>query len=141
MALTGAARMWVWGTAVVTGLATVGLALLAALADPDTTAQAVGLVGAVVGMAGLLVSVITLFRSSSTRSPNGRRVRGGRGAIAAGGDIVGSALGKNSKVTGPRTASSSTRVRRTADDVQAGRDGIATGGDIIDSALGEGSER
>ncbi|WP_326763413.1 hypothetical protein OG978_01300 [Streptomyces sp. NBC_01591] len=128
-----------WVTAGLALLATVGLALVAVLADLDTAGQAASVVGSMVGLAALLVSVVTLFRGGGSRS--GRRVRAGRGAVAAGGNITGSALGKDSKVTGPRTPPGSVPTQRDGDDVRAGRDGVATGGDITDSALGEGSER
>lgn len=139
--MTGTARVWISVTAALTGLATAGLILLAVFADPDTTERTVGVLGAVVGMVSFLVSVIALFRSTGGGPTGGRRVRGGRGSVVAGGNITGSAIGNNSKVTGPHTAPSSTAARRNADDVRAGRDGIAAGGDITDSALGEGSER
>ncbi|MFJ6902575.1 hypothetical protein [Streptomyces hokutonensis] len=143
MALTGAARVWVWVTAVVTGLAAAGLTLVAVLADLDTAGQAASVAGAVVGLAALLVSVIALLRSSGSggSSGGGRKVRTGRGGVAAGGNITGSAIGKNSKVTGPRTRPGTPSAARDGDDVRAGRNGVATGGDITDSALGEGSER
>ncbi|MFJ5014391.1 hypothetical protein [Streptomyces griseoluteus] len=128
-------RTWVWATAVVAGAGALGLALVALLADLDTAGQAASVVGAVVALAALVVSVLAL---GGTPTP-GRRVRAGRGAVAAGGDITGSALGGNSKVTGPRTPP--TAARRTHGDVHAARDGIAAGGDITDSALGDGSER
>lgn len=128
-------RTWTWATAVVAGAATLGLVLVALLADLDTAGQAASVVGAVVALAALVVSVLAL---GGTPGP-GRRVRAGRGAVAAGGSITGSALGRNAEVTGPRTPTAATR--RTHDDVHAGRDGIAAGGDITDSALGEGSER
>ncbi|MFI9391988.1 hypothetical protein [Streptomyces bauhiniae] len=124
-------------TAVVAGAATLGLVLVAVLADLDTAGQAASVVGAVVALAALVVSVLALF-GSGTPTP-GRRVRAGRGAVAAGGNITGSALGQNAKVTGPRTPA--TPARRPHDDIRAARDGIAAGGDITDSALGEGSER
>ncbi len=139
--MTGTARVWISVTAALTGLATVGLALVAVLADPDTTERTVGVMGAVGTLVGLLVSVIALFRGAGGGSTGGRRVRGGRGSVVAGGNITGSAIGNNSKVTGPHTTSSHTAARRNTDDVRAGRDGIAAGGDITDSALGEGSER
>ncbi|MBQ0954219.1 hypothetical protein [Streptomyces sp. RK76] len=142
MAMTGTARVWISVTAVLTGLATVGLVLVAVFADPDSTGRTVGLVGAVVTMASLLVSVIALFRTTGGGSAaSGRRVRGGRRSVVAGGNITGTAIGDNSKVTGPHAAPRSTASRRNADDVRAGRDGIAAGGDITDSALGDGSER
>lgn len=129
------ARTWTGVTAVVAGAATLGLVLVAVLADLDTAGQAASVVGAVVALAALVVSVLAL---GGTPAP-GRRVRAGRGAVAAGGDITGSALGAHSKVTGPRTPPAP--ARHTQADVHATRDGIATGGDITDSALGEGSER
>jgi hypothetical protein len=145
MAVTGAARVWVWVTAVGTGLATIGLILLAVLGDLDTAGQAASVVGAVVGLAALVVSVVALFRTSSSGAGagGGRGVRAGRRAVAVGGNITGSAIGKNSKVTGPPSTpgSAATAPRGDGDDVRARRDGIAAGGDVTDSALGEGSER
>ncbi|GAA1332929.1 hypothetical protein GCM10009647_073900 [Streptomyces sanglieri] len=135
----GVARVWVWVTAVVAFLGTVGLVLVVVLADLDTAGQAAGVVGSVVGLVGLLVSVVALFRGGGSAS--GRRVRAGRGGVAAGGSITGSAVGKESKVNGPRTLPGSVPAPRDGDDVRAGRDGVAAGGDITDSALGEGSER
>ncbi|MFJ7199759.1 MULTISPECIES: hypothetical protein [unclassified Streptomyces] len=139
VASAGVARVWVWVTAVVAFLGTVGLVLVAVLADLDTAGQAASVVGSVVALVALLVSVVALLRGGGSAS--GRRVRGGRGAVVAGGDITGSALGKESKVTGPRTPSRRGSSRRDGNDVRAGRDGVAAGGDITDSALGEGSER
>jgi hypothetical protein len=145
MAVTGSARVWVWVTAVATGLSAVGLALLAILGDLDTAGQAASIVGAVIGALALLVSVIALLRGSSGGGAGGgpgRTVRAGRNAIVAGGDITGSALGKNAKVTGaPTPPNLAPPTPRNGDDVRARRDGIAAGGDITDSALGEGSER
>jgi hypothetical protein len=139
--MAGTGRIWIWVTVAVTSVATVGLVLVAVLADPDTTERTVGVVGTVVSMLCLLVSVIALFRSTGGGTVGGRRVRGGRRSVVAGGDITGSAIGNHSKVTGPYSSSSRTATRRNADDVRAGRDGIAAGGDITDSAIGEGSER
>lgn len=139
--MAGTGRIWIAVTVALTSVATVGLVLVAVFADPDTTERTVGVAGAVVSMLGLLVSLIALFRSPGGGTAGGRRVRGGRRSVVAGGDITGSAIGKNSKVTGPQSSPSRTAARRNADDVRAGRDGIAAGGDITDSALGEGSER
>ncbi|MDV9202715.1 hypothetical protein [Streptomyces sp. Wh19] len=99
MASSGAARAWVWVTAGLALLAAVGLALVAVLADLDTAGQAASVVGSVVGLAALLVSVVTLFRGGGSGS--GRRVRAGRGAVAAGGNITGSALGVDGHVAAP----------------------------------------
>jgi hypothetical protein len=134
----------VWVAAVVTGLVTVALILVADLADLDTAGQAASVVGAVVALAALLVSLITLFRSGSGRigAGRGRRVRSGRDSVVALGNITGTAIGKDSKVTGPRsTATGGPAAPRNGDDVRTGRGGIVALGDITDSALGEGSER
>jgi hypothetical protein len=139
--MAGTGRIWISVTVALTSVVTVGLVLVAVFADPDTTERTAGVVGAVVSMLGLLASVIALFRSTEGRSAGGRRVRGGRRSVVAGGDITGSAIGKNSKVTGPHSPPSRTAARRNVDNVRAGRDGIAAGGDITNSALGEGSER
>jgi len=145
VALAGAARIAMQVTAVVTGLVAIGLILLAVLGDLDTAGQAASVVGAVVSLAALLVSVIALFRSGGSRSGSaagGLQVQADRRGIAVGGNITGSALGANSKVTGPPTSPViSAPVPRNGDDVRARRDGIAAGGDVTDSALGEGSER
>ncbi|MGW0287730.1 hypothetical protein ACWDXT_32080 [Streptomyces sp. NPDC003236] len=142
MVLAGAARWWAVVTAVVTGAGTAGLVWLALAGDLDTAGQAASVTGAVAGLAALLVSVLALLRGDGGGSTPGRQVRAGRGGIAVGGDITGSALGKNSKVTGPPTTPRSTATPvREGDDVRAGRDGIAAGGDVTDSALGEGSGR
>ncbi|GED90800.1 hypothetical protein TNCT6_78850 [Streptomyces sp. 6-11-2] len=140
MAVSGASRIWVTVTAVVAGLATVGLTLVAVMKDLDTAVQAATVAGAVATLATLLVSVIALFRGGGGAGSS-HRVRAGRGGVAAGGDIIGSALGDHSKVTGPRTRPGTRPARRGTNDVRAGRDGVAAGGDITDSALGEGSER
>ncbi|MFI6857989.1 hypothetical protein [Streptomyces sp. NPDC050416] len=138
--MSGTARTWVVVTAVVAGLATVGLVLVAVLRDLDTAGQAASVAGAVVSLAALLVSVITLFYGSGGAG-SGRRVRTGRGGVSAGGDIIGSALGDRSKVTGPRTRPGASSGQQAANDVRAGRNGVAAGGHITDSALGEDSQR
>ncbi|MFJ9635351.1 hypothetical protein [Streptomyces sp. NPDC101178] len=143
MAVTGAARVWVWVTAVITSLMSVGLVLLAWLGDLDTAGQAATVAGAVVALAALLVSVIALVRTGSGGpGGGGRRVSADQGSIAVGGNITGSAVGKNAKRTGPSTSPppAATPPARN-DDVSSRRGGIATGGDVTDSALGEGSER
>lgn len=144
VSLTGTARVWVWLTVVVAGLVTVGLVLVAVLADLDTAGQTASVVGAVVALAALLVSLIALFTSGAggTGARRGRRVRGGRHSVVALGNITGSALGKDSKVTGPHsTMVGGTPAPNDGDDVQTGQGGIVALGDITDSALGEGSER
>jgi hypothetical protein len=133
--------VWVEVTAVVTGLATLGLILLAVLGDLDTAAQAASVAGSVASLAALLVSVLALFWSGGG-SATGRRVRAGRRAIAVGGNVTSAAVGKDVTVTGPPTSPDTTpRTSRDGADVRARTDGIAVGGVVTDSAIGEGGQR
>lgn len=109
MSLTGPAHVWVRVTAVVAGLAAVGLTLLAVLADLSVAGRAASVTGAVVGLA---VSIVTLLRGGGSAS--GPDVRAGRGGIAAGGNITGSAIGNSSRVTGRSTKSSTGDITANA---------------------------
>ncbi|MFJ8884514.1 hypothetical protein ACIRJR_14065 [Streptomyces sp. NPDC102402] len=139
MAASGAARVVVWVVAVVAGVVSAGL-IVALVVDPDMADRTAGVTGAIVGLAAFVLSVLTLLRSPGTGS-GGRRVRAGRGGIAAGGNITGNAIGDRSKVIGSPTPSGPAPAGGQGTDVQAGRDGIAAGGNITDNAVGDGSER
>ncbi|MEU2608818.1 hypothetical protein [Streptomyces albus] len=136
----------VWGTAVVSAVAAVGLAAVAWLGNLDTAGQAASVVGAVVGLAGLVVSVFTLARPANGGAAVGTRVRAGQGSVAAGGDISGSAVGAGSQVVGPPSPSPAPSPApgnppAGGSDVRARRDGVAAGRNITDSALGDNSHR
>lgn len=142
--MTGAARVWVTVAAVVAGLATVALVLVAVLVDLDTADKTASIVGAVLALASLVVSLIALFRDGNGNTPSpGRTVQGGEDSVVALGNITGSALGKNSKVTGPPTATPPhpAPAPQGGDNIRTERGGVVSLGDITDSALGEGSER
>ncbi|MFF1920976.1 hypothetical protein ACFVW8_10445 [Streptomyces sp. NPDC058221] len=140
MAVSGPARVAVWVLAVVAGVVSAGL-IVALVVNPDMADRTASVIGAIVGLAAVVLAVIALVRSPGT-SGDGRRVRSGRGGIAAGGNITGSAIGDRSSVVGPPTARAPAPPAGGRDaDVRAGRDGIAAAGDIADNALGDDSER
>jgi hypothetical protein len=107
----------------------------------DSTASVTAGVVAVVGLA---ISAITLIMSRAPGGPPPARAQvrsKGRGAIAAGGNVSGNAIGKDAKVTG-LSIGPATRSRGERSDVAAeGSGAISAGGDITDNAIGEGSER
>ncbi|MFG2631714.1 hypothetical protein [Streptomyces sp. NPDC048473] len=140
MAVLGAARIGVWVVAVVAGVVSVGL-IVALVVKPDMADRSASVTGAIVGLAAFVLSVITLVRSPGTSSGGGRRVRTGRGGIAAGGNITGNAIGNRSRVVAPSTPAAPAPAGGQDADVRAGRDGIAAGGEVRDNALGDDSER
>ncbi|MFF9556285.1 hypothetical protein ACF1DY_10745 [Streptomyces albus] len=140
--MAGAGRQAVvWGTAVVSTVAAVGLAAVAWLGDLDTAGQAASVVGAVVGLAGLVVSVFTLARPANGGAAVGARVRAGRGGVAAGNDVSGSAVGAGSQVVGSPSPAPSPSPAAGGSDVRARRGGVAAGRNITDSAIGDNSHR
>ncbi|MEU1122237.1 hypothetical protein ABZ371_01280 [Streptomyces sp. NPDC005899] len=139
MAVPGAARVAVWVLAVVAGVVSAGL-IVALVVNPDMADRTASVTGAVIGLAAFVLAVITLVRSPGT-SGGGRRVRSGRGGIAAGGSITGNAVGDRSTVVAPPTRSAPAPAGGQDADVRAGRDGLAAGGDVTDNALGDDSER
>ncbi|WP_159400428.1 hypothetical protein [Streptomyces sp. XY431] len=130
-------RLLFWSTALVcTGVA-VALALWAVLGDAAGAERASAVVGAVVGLAGLVASVFAL------RHGGGAAVRaGGRGAVAAGGSVIGNAIGADSRVTGVSLASPlgvpAPGPGRTVS--AQGEGAVAAGSDVAGNALGEGGE-
>ncbi|MFJ6569094.1 hypothetical protein ACIQNU_16875 [Streptomyces sp. NPDC091292] len=134
-----------WVLALVCGVTAVGLVLLSVLGGLDAGGQVAGLIGALTGVVGCALALWPLLGGGSGRDRDGRRsrVRAGRGGLAVGGSVVGTAVGARSRVTGPasgRPPASTTRSGSDAD-VAAGDDGLAVRGDVVDSALGEDSER
>ncbi|MFC5664963.1 hypothetical protein ACFP3U_18485 [Kitasatospora misakiensis] len=127
-------RLLFWSTALIcTGVA-VTLALWAVLGDAAGAERASAVVGAVVGLAGLVISVFALRRDG------GAAVRaGGRGAVAAGGSVTGNAIGADSRVAGVARAPRGVPGPGRAVSAQ-GEGAVAAGGDVTGNAVGEGSE-
>nr|WP_161123190.1 hypothetical protein [Streptomyces sp. SID7834] len=139
MAVSGAARVGVWVVAVVAGVVSAGL-IVALVVNPDMADRTASVTGAVVGLAALVLAVITLVHRPGT-SGGGRRVVAGRGGLAAGGSITGNAIGNRSKAVGPPTPAGPAPASGQDSYVRAARDGLAAGGDVTDNALGDDSER
>ncbi|MFF0561508.1 hypothetical protein [Streptomyces sp. NPDC004266] len=131
----------VWLAVVLAGAVSIGLTAVAVLADLDTAGQVASIVGAVVGLAGVVVSVVALTRPAGGTDGAVRRVRAGRGAVAAGGSISGNAFGDRSQVSGPRVSGRLGAPGQGREDVQAGPGGTAAGGNITDNAFGDDSRR
>ncbi|MFC8208381.1 hypothetical protein [[Kitasatospora] papulosa] len=143
MAVSGAVRVGVWTVAVVAGVVSAGL-IVALVVNPDMADRTASVTGTVVGLAAFVLALITLVHNAATSpgtSGGGRRVRAGRGGIAAGGNVTGNAIGDRSKVVGPATPPGPTPAGGQDRYVRAARDGIAAGGDVTDNALGDDSER
>lgn len=134
----GDVRGWmVWTVAVLGGAVAAVLVTVALIADLDTADRLASVCGAVVGVAALVWAVVS---ATSRRGGGVRRLRAGQGGVAAGGDVVGNAIGRNSQVAGP--ASVARPGRRAGDiDARAGRGGIASAGDVRDNAIGDESTR
>ncbi|MBF6047973.1 hypothetical protein GO001_22585 [Streptomyces sp. NRRL B-1677] len=130
------ARVLVRAVALLCALCAVVLVLVAVLVDLDTGDRMASVAGAVAGLVGLALSVRAL-RPADTAAVRAR----GRGAAAIGGNVSGSAVGRNSKVTGQPAAPGPGGTRQGGGPVTAEGDGaVAAGGDVTGSALGEGSE-
>ncbi|MFE5714099.1 hypothetical protein ACFQ7J_25180 [Streptomyces sp. NPDC056501] len=121
------------------GVVALGLIGVAVLVDLDSGDRIASVVGAVVSLA---VAAYTFVQSSSGGGPE-LRIRARRGATVIDGDVTGSAVGRGSKVVGPRTAPGAgpRRRRPRGSDVQAGPDSKVVLGDVHDSAIGDESER
>ncbi|MET7765748.1 hypothetical protein ABZS71_28425 [Streptomyces sp. NPDC005393] len=66
--MTDRVKVVVTAVAVLCGLTAVGLTVLALMADLDTADQAASVIGAVVGLAGLVVSLFSLHRAEAAPS-------------------------------------------------------------------------
>ncbi|NBE52212.1 hypothetical protein [Streptomyces boluensis] len=136
--VSGAARVALWVVAVVAGVVSVGL-IVSLVVNPEAADRTASVTGAVVGLAALVVSVIGLVRAPGGNGV--RRVRAGRGGVAAGGDAVGNATGRGSKVVGAPSAPRPGAPYDGDADVRSGRGGVAAAGDVRDNAVGDESER
>ncbi|MFE1556257.1 hypothetical protein ACFW6V_14930 [Streptomyces sp. NPDC058734] len=135
-AASGTGRVLARTVALLCAAVAVALVLVAVLVDLDTGDRVASVAGAVAGLVGLACSVLAL-RPADPPAAHAR----GAGAIAVGGNVSGSALGRNSKVTGAPPAPGQGGGATAAGPVRAEGDGaFAAGGDVTGSAFGEGSE-
>ncbi|WP_328946925.1 hypothetical protein OG259_41090 [Streptomyces sp. NBC_00250] len=123
-------------------LVTTGLLVVVIAVDLDTGDRIASIIGAVLACAGLVIAVASLNRRDTPSA--GYSVQAGTGGIAVGGNITGSALGSNSRVSAQpppaSTAAPADGAVAPTPSVTAEPGGIAAGGDITGSALGEGSQ-
>ncbi|MFD8325720.1 hypothetical protein [Streptomyces lydicus] len=94
-------RFVVMSLAVLCGLAAVGLTVLALTVDLDTADRAGSVVGAVVGLGGLVVSLFSLHRTESDGSGGSPVEAGGSRSIAVRGSIGYARTGDRRRGTRP----------------------------------------
>ncbi|GHG50448.1 hypothetical protein [Streptomyces griseocarneus] len=87
--MTGRTKVVVTAVAVLCSLAAVGLTVVALMVDLDTADRAASVIGAVVGLAGLVVSLFSLHRTEAGSPVEA----GGARSIAVGGSIAFAATG------------------------------------------------
>ncbi|MDY0815320.1 hypothetical protein [Kitasatospora purpeofusca] len=135
----------IWALRCVVGLCAagaIGLVLVAVLVDLDTADRVASVGGAVVALAGFVLALWQLQRPA----PGPRTVvRGGRaGAVTAGGDMVGNAIGARSRVTGappvPAPAPQPGAPAGGQEVVGGGKGSVTAGGNMVGNAIGDESE-
>ncbi|MEU3616084.1 hypothetical protein ABZ725_27670 [Streptomyces sp. NPDC006872] len=141
MGIVGPSRGAVWAAVGVAGVGSAGLVSLAVLGDLNAAGQVASVVGAVVGLAGVVISVLALNSASDDVGRSQRLVRAERGGVAAGGDLIGNAIGHGAVVSGPRTPRRRPAGQPGRGEVRAGPDSVAAVGDIVDNAFGDDSRR
>lgn len=141
------ARRWAWLVAGVCGIAAVGLVAVTVLVDLDTGDRLASVTGSVVALVVAAVSVVVGVRQGGGAADAGTDAGGGvrahgRGAVAAGGNVSGNAVGARSRVARRASAPpTSTPVAASQPQVTAsGRGAVAAGGDVAGNAIGNGSE-
>ncbi|MEU9557277.1 hypothetical protein [Streptomyces fumanus] len=132
MAMSGAARVWTVGTAVVAGLASVSLIVFAVMADLDTAGQAASVAGAVVGLAALVVSVIALFRTGSPAA--------GARSVQAGGAVGRAVTGDRNRLRSGAAPIPAPTSGPSSGQAVPGERGVSAAGDIGHAVTGDENE-
>lgn len=118
----------------------VTLTLIAITQDMEAADRAASVIGAIVGLAGLIVSIYFSLRQARTNDVTVRA--SGRGATAVRGNVVSNAFGSRSRVSGAiNNGAPAPSPPFAAGEIQAqGEGALAAGGDVAGNAFGEGSE-
>ncbi|MER6022089.1 hypothetical protein [Streptomyces anulatus] len=140
-------RIVVWAVAVGCGLVAVGLIVVAFVVDLETADQTASIAGALVGLAGLAVSVYALRRPGPATpgdpvAADAPVEAGGDRSVAAGGNIRRVVTGDNVSLTTPAATLPQTGAEPTGSPrpVRAtGERSTAAGGDIDEAITGDGS--
>ncbi|MFJ9307683.1 hypothetical protein [Streptomyces cyaneofuscatus] len=150
--MTRRARIIVWGASVLCVLVAAGLGALAVAGGLDRADKAASIVGAVIGLAGLVVSLYALHRSPApgpvppapgpAAGTGSATVAEGVRSVAAGGSIGRAVTGDGVSLTGPAPVlppSSSSGGGGAAGSARAtGERSVAAGGDIGEAVTGDG---
>ncbi|GGR52558.1 hypothetical protein GCM10010219_67040 [Streptomyces netropsis] len=141
--MTGRARVLAWSGAVAGAGISVGLILVAVLADLDTAGQIAGIAGAIIGLAGLGVSLWALIPRPHVQPAAGpTTTASGERSVAAGGRIGMAATGDQSQVaptglgSAPPASPPSPIPAGGTVEASGGRS-IAAGGDIGTAVTGD----
>lgn len=135
-----AARVGTWATAAICAAAAVALTLIAITQDMETADRIASVIGAIAGLAGLIVSVYFSMRQTTTNNVTVRA--SGRGATAVRGNVVSNAFGNRSRVASDTNSGGpAPTTSPAAGEIRAqGQGALAADGDVIGNAFGEGSE-
>ncbi|MET9093074.1 hypothetical protein ABZX72_13365 [Streptomyces cyaneofuscatus] len=153
--MTRRARIIVWGASVLCVLVAAGLGALAVAGDLDRADKAASIVGAFIGLAGLVVSLYALHRSPAPgpvppapgpapgpgAGTGSATVAEGVRSVAAGGSIGRAVTGDGVSLTGPAPVlpPSSGGSGGAAGSARAtGERSVAAGGDIGEAITGDG---
>ncbi|MEU0920580.1 hypothetical protein ACFYM7_01275 [Streptomyces cyaneofuscatus] len=154
--MTRRARIIVWGASVLCVLVAAGLGALAVAGGLDRADKAASIVGAVIGLAGLVVSLYALHRSPApgpvppapgpapgpAAGTGSATVAEGVRSVAAGGSIGRAVTGDGVSLTGPAPVlppSSGSGGGGAAGSARAtGERSVAAGGDIGEAVTGDG---
>ncbi|MFM9494964.1 hypothetical protein ACKI1Q_15260 [Streptomyces galilaeus] len=132
--VTGLARVVVWLLVVVLGLAALGLGIVAAVADLDTSAQLATVAGSVGGLAAAAVSGFAFLRPPAAGGAPATTAAGTR-SVSAGGSIGRAITGDRSRLTAspvmPRAAGAPGPAQAS------GERGIAAAGEIGEAITGD----
>ncbi|MGW7433934.1 hypothetical protein ACWGIN_30875 [Streptomyces sp. NPDC054861] len=125
----------VWLFVVVLGLAALGLGILAAVADLDTTAQIATVAGSVGGLAAAAVSGYALLRPPAAPEGTPAATAAGIRSVAAGGSIGRAVTGDRSRLT---VSPVMLRAAGTPGSAQAsGERGVAAAGEVGEAITGD----
>ncbi|MGW5068807.1 hypothetical protein ACWEQJ_22270 [Streptomyces cyaneofuscatus] len=152
--MTRRARIIVWGASVLCVLVAVGLGALAVAGDLDRADKAASLVGAVIGLAGLVVSLYALHRSPApgpvppppspgpapgpAAGTGSATVAEGVRSVAAGGSIGRAVTGDGVSLTGPAPVLPPSSGGPAGSARATGERSVAAGGDIGEAITGDG---
>lgn len=131
-------RLWA-SIAALAGCSIIAVLAIVACVDLDRGDKIASVVGAITAVAALCISVWQLLRKPKAALP--KVVASGEGAIAAGGNVTGNAIGNHSSVTGIAVPSGASPPTPPANVHAHGDRSVASANSIENNAIGEYSRR